>query len=853
MYSIRYSVSGGLFLSLLFLFSFNALAQTKVKGYVKDSKTKTPIEFVNVFFPETSIGTTTNEKGYFEIESPNQQNKIKISSIGHRSVVLKIRPEGEQTVEVSLVEEEHSLNEVVVKPPKVRYRNKDNPAVELIRQVVAHKAENRSESNDYVEYESYEKIELALQNTPEKLKRNRLFRSFKFMVDNIDTTTLPDKALMPIYLEERITQNYYRKKGNKTKRIIKGEKKVNFGEYLDNAGLNTYLKHIYQDIDIYDNNITVMTNQFLSPIATLAPTFYQFFIVDTIEENNTKLVGLSFYPRNKTDMLFQGRMYITIDGRYAVQKVTMTVNRNINLNWVRDLDINLDFVRANDWKYHLIRSELKTDFGLSEKRTGGIYGKRVVSLRDLAINEPHPDKFYNDDAEVVEQNATTRTDDFWNTARHDSLTVAEQRTYSNIESLTNSKSFKRVAEIATLLLAGYKHASPYVEIGPANTFYSYNPVEGFRLRLGGRTTPNLSKRITLETYAAHGFKDRKWKYYLGGSYSFTHRSIFEFPSRVLRANYQEDTKIPGQELQFVQEDNVLLSIKRGVNDKWLYNKIYVIDYLHELRNHFSVRLGYKNWQQEPAGQLKYTRESNIPNSPEIVPDLTTSELVVELRWAPNEEFYQGKLYRIPMPNRYPIFTLRGIAGLKGFLNGQSNYQNITANIYKRLYLSQLGYSDVVLEGGTVLGTVPFPLLAIHRANQTYSLQLQSYNLMNFLEFVSDHYASLVIDHCFNGFIFNKIPIIKKTRLREFVNLKVLYGGIRAENLPANNKSLLTFPTYSDGRQATYSLEENPYIEGSVGIGNILNFFRVDLVKRFTYLDNPHVSGLGLRMRFKFDF
>lgn len=840
-------------MALVFLLRSETSAQTRVKGYVFDAQTKKPIEFASVFFPQTSIGTTTNEKGYFELESTVEENKIKVSSIGYRSAVLKIHQDVEQILEVTLFPEEHSLKEVVVKPPKIKYRNKENPAVELIRKVIEHKTENRSESSDYLEYESYEKVELALQNTPEKLRRNRLFRSFKFMTNNIDTSSFPDKALMPLFLKERLVQNYYRSKGNKTKSLIKGEKKVNFGQYLDNAGLNTYLKHIYQDIDIYDNNISVMTNQFLSPVASLAPTFYQFFLVDTITDNDTKLVGLSFYPRNKTDMLFQGRMYITLDGRYAVQKVTMTVNKNINLNWVRDLDINLAFTRANDGRYHLTKSELTTDFGISEKRTGGIYGKRIVSFHNLVVNAPHPDKFYSEDPEIVESDAMNRTDDFWNTARHDSLTTAEQRTYSNIDSLTKSKSFKRAAEIATLLLAGYKHVSPYAEIGPVNTFYSYNPVEGFRLRLGGRTTPELSKRITLETYVAHGFKDERWKYYIGGAYSFTHRSIFEFPCRVLRANYQEDTKIPGQELQFIQEDNVLLSIKRGVNDKWLYNKIFVMDYLHELRNHFSVRLGYKNWQQEPAGQLEYLRESDIPNIPEKVTDITTSEVSVELRWAPKEEFYQGKLYRIPMPNRYPIFTLRGIAGVKGLFNGQYNYQNITANIYKRVYLSQLGYSDVALEAGTVLGNVPYPLLAIHRANQTYSLQLQSYNLMNFLEFVSDHYASLIIDHCFNGFIFNKIPVIKKTRLREFVNLKVLYGGIRAENLPTNNKSLLTFPTYQDGRQATYSLEQKPYIEGSVGIGNILNFFRVDLVKRFTYLDHPHVSTLGLRMRFKFDF
>jgi hypothetical protein len=403
--------------------------------------------------------------------------------------------------------------------------------------------------------------------------------------------------------------------------------------------------------------------------------------------------------------------------------------------------------------------------------------------------------------------------------------------------------------IALLLLAGYSKAGPYFEIGPVNTFYSFNPVEGFRGRLGGRTTPELSRNIYLEGYAAYGFKDERWKYYIGGTYSFTNRPLLEFPVKRISANFQRDTKIPGQELQFVQEDNFLLSFKRGVNDKWLYNDIYNVDYMQEFNSHFSFKLGYKNWTQEAAGGLKYVSEGTAMP----LKNLTTSEFSLELRWAPHEEFFQGKLYRIPMPNRYPILTLRAIAGVKGFLNGGYNYENVSMNLYKRVYLSQLGYTDVVLEGGYIFGKLPYPLLDIHRANQTYSYQLQSYNLMNFLEFVSDHYASIQIDHAFNGFFLNKVPLIKKIKLREFVSAKVLYGGLRNENMPQNSPDLLRFPVNEDGVTSTYTLQKQPYIEGSVGIGNILKFFRVDLVRRFTYLDNPNIDATGIRARFKFDF
>jgi hypothetical protein len=376
-------------------------------------------------------------------------------------------------------------------------------------------------------------------------------------------------------------------------------------------------------------------------------------------------------------------------------------------------------------------------------------------------------------------------------------------------------------------------------------------VEGFRLRAGGRTTPTFNERLYFETYGAYGFKDEKWKYFLSATYSFTGRSIREFPVRTLRAAFQRDTKIPGQELQFVQEDNFLLSFKRGTNDKWLYNDISTIDYFHEFDSHFSYKTGLKYWEQEPAGGLKFVMQGEDSLTP--VGQVTTAEISVELRWAPGEQFYQGKAYRIPIPNQYPIITGRFTGGIKGLFNSQYSYQNVTLNIFKRLYLSQFGYTDVVAEGGYIFGTVPFPLLSIHRANQTYSYQLQSYNLMNFLEFVSDKYVSVNFDHYFNGFIFNKIPLLKKLKWREVATFKILYGSLRAENDPQKNPGVFTFPVNDTGETTTYSMSKEPYMEASVGVANIFKLLRVDVVKRLSYLDNPGISQWGIRGRFKFDF
>lgn len=830
--------------------AWQASAQTTVRGVVTDADTKEPLPFVNIVFKGTTIGSTTDINGRYTITTHTTNEELHFSFLGYKTVIRKVKVGETQEMNVRLTSDAQVLQEVTVTTQgRERYRNKNNPAVDLVREMIEHKEQNRMTHYDYVEYEQYEKLQMSLSNLSDKFKERKLFRKYKWMFENVDTTTIKGKALLPIYLQENLTDKYYQRSPEQNKSVVKAHQKVSFDDYIDNQGVSTYLNYLYNDIDIYENNITLLTNQFLSPIANSAPTFYKFYITDTLKDQTPKLVELSFAPRDAGGFLFQGRLYVTLDSNYAVQRVDMTVNKNINLNWVRELFINQEFEQMEDGKFQVVKSRMRADFGITQGR-GGLYGERVVSYKNFVINQPRPEGFFDGEKKQQEKEAEEHTEEYWLANRHDSLSHAESKVYQNIDSLQKVPSFRRTMDIATLLLAGYKSFG-WWELGPVNTFYSFNPVEGFRLRVGGRTTPKFNERLYFETYGAYGFKDEKWKYFLSATYSFTGKSIWQFPVRTLRVSYQHDMKIPGQELQFIQEDNFLLSFKRGVNDKWLYNDIWVVDYLHEFDNHISYRVGFKNWKQMPAGGLRYERETGDLLQP--VPNVITSEINLEFRWAPGEQFYQGKLYRIPIPNRYPIFTARFVGGIKNLFNSQYNYQNVALNIYKRVYLSQFGYTDVVLEGGYIFGTVPFPLLAIHRANQTYSYQLQSYNLMNFLEFVSDKYVSLSFDHYFNGFIFNKIPLLKKLKWREVATFKLLYGSIRQENDPRYNSAVFAFPTNDQGVETTYSLRPEPYMEASAGIANIFKLIRVDVVKRLSYLDHPEVSQWGIRARFKFDF
>ena len=822
---------------------------TIVKGRITDAITKEPLPLVAVVFVKTITGTTTDANGNYYLTGAKYSNKIEVSCLGYQTVELPILTGQTQTLDIHLNPQTKQLNEVVVKPKKTRYRNKGNPAVALINQVIAHKDENRKEKFNTYSYEKYEKTLFALSNLTEEFKNRRFLKKFKFIFHNVDTTKLQGKEVLPLYLKETLSDFYARKSPEASHEVIKANKMVTFEGYLNNQGMTEYLKYMYQDINIYENDITFLTNTFLSPIASSAPSFYRFFVMDTVKVDDIRCYKMLFAPRNKTDMLFQGFLYIVCDSSYAVKKIEFSVPKEINLNWAKEVKLMQNFSKIDNNGWMLTHDVISIDFGLTKDGIG-IYGERSVSYKNIDINQPIADSIFRHDKLVEQDSAEHRDGNYWQMHRHQPLTKSENGTYAMMDSVKRLPAFKNMMNIMLLLFAGYRDLG-YFEFGPVNTFYSYNPIEGYRIRFGGRTTDLLSKRINLETYVAYGFTDQQLKYYLGATFSLTKRSIFEFPVKYIRLSYQDETKIPGQELQFIQEDNFLLSFKRGVNDKILYNKTFRLEHLNEFQNHFSFDIAYQFLRQQPGGDLYFNSIDYLKhlNNPAYI---DISELSLTLRYAPKEQFYQGKQYRFPMANKYPVTQLQLTYGSK-FLQNDYDYLNAKLSISKRFYLSVLGYTDVVMEGGKIFGKVPYPLLFIHRANQTYSFQIASYNLMNFLEFVSDEYVSLNIDHCFNGFFFNKIPFLRKLKWRECIDAKVLYGRLTSLNNPSNNPDLFRLPVDNNGTPLTFTLDKGPYVEVSAGIANIFKLFRIEFVKRLTYLDHPDVSNFGIRLRFKFDF
>ena len=824
---------------------------TTIRGQVIDGTTGKPLVYVTITLTGNTYTVNTDSLGKFSLTRPGAFVKVTFSRMGYQSVMKAVKPGRVNELLVRMHGIQTQLREVVItSAKKQRYTNKNNPAVSLIQQIINHKNENRMESAAYLQYHQYERIGLSFFNLSQKLINGKFFSKYKFMLDTTVDANGRKQTLLPVLLNEKVSDMYYRKQPEKNIQVLHAEKGVNILKFIDTAGLNVYLNQLYgNNLDIYGNNIFIIANQLLSPIADHSPNYYKFFITDTISTPAGKQIEVAFTPRTKGDLLFEGKLVVTLDGRYAVTACEMSVNNQINVSFIRSLNIRLDFAQQPNGRYYLTRSNVKADFGLSKTKGWGVIGQRTVSYSSYKLDTPQPAAFYNGKSLQIapySHNADTAS---WAAYRTDTLSGQQARVYSNIHKLEQMPSYKRTMWWLSTITGGYADTGP-VQIGPVGEFFSFNSQEGLRFEGGARTTPKLDSTLYLQGYAAIGTKDKKAKVDAIAYISLNKTAPYRFPNDFFKVSYLYDVDVPGHTFSITNKQEAFSSFQTGKTNYWLYSGIFQLQYVKDFENHFSYNLTFKNWDQSPAAQLVYQMNNDAGT---LVHDLTTSELGLHLRYAPHEQILQGTEERHSIHNKYPIFDLQLNHGLKGFMNSSYAYTDIGLNIYKRFYFSQLGFADVTLIGGYVQGKLPFPLLNISPANQSLAYDRDAYNQMNYLEFVSDHYVGINFTHTFNGFLLNKVPLIQQLKWREFLSAKILYGGLRAENNPALSNGLYRLPPATNGAYGTYALGSTPYIEAGAGIGNIFKFLRVDVIRRFNYLNHPGASEYGVKFSFQPEF
>ncbi len=848
------------FLLLLIGSVYNTLSGqvvTTASGVVKDSISGEVLSYVSVIFKNSIIGNMTDDNGAFKIQNDKGYSTIVVSSMGYENKEIQLRKgKDNRGLLIELRPTSYELAEVVVKPKREKYSRKNNPAVDLIRKVIEHKDDNRIESKDEYQTETYEKLSLALDDFNPNLD-SKIGKKFKFVKNYLDTSEFNGKPILTLSVRETLSDYYYRKKPKSKKIIIKGKHMQGVDKTLDEGGISANLEEIFQGINIFDNNINLLLNRFVSPLSsTLAVSYYKYYIMDTLDIGGNKCVDLAFVPVNSESYGFTGRLYITLDGNYSLKKFLLNVPTHINLNFVDKLRIEQEFKQMPDSTWVLDTENTFVNFYIVSGAQH-FYAHQLRSYDKYKFDVANRDSVFGLTGEKhITKLANQQTDSFWIKNRHIPLKEKESALSELLKQMKKVPVFNVIIKTAEILISGYiptgkdRQRSKF-DFGPMNTMFSSSSLEGFRMRLSGMTTANLHPNIFGSGYVAYGVDDRKLKYNGTFTYSFDKKEYHpgEFPRNNLSLIHEYDVYTPGQDFLFTSKDNMFVAIKVGTPLTHMqYIRKTMLQYEKEWLNHFSINTWVRHENNKAAGTLTYDR-MNLDGTTTRLSSFDKTELGVQLRFAPGERPYNGRAGRdspFNLSKDAPIFTLSHQLGLK-VLGGDYKFNHTEFSAYKRIWLSSFGHIDAMVKAGKIWDKVPFPLLILPNTNQSLTIQPEAFNMMNAMEFVTDQYVSWYLTYYLKGWILNRIPVIKWLKLREVVSFSGIYGGLTNKNNPALTPGLYRLP---DG---TAPMGNQPYMEFSVGLENILKVLRIDYYRRISYLDNPGIKKGGVRIALRFSF
>lgn len=832
----------------LILGSIAASASQRVKLTVVDAETAEPVPYATYSIIPVGKGGIADSKGRVTLQYVSPADSVEFGAMGYtpqRIAASQLK----SGYKVRLANTGMMLGEVVVRPTKEKYSKKNNPAVDFVNRIrsQAHLTDPRRQPLYSVR--KYERITIALNDFNPESDRNLFMKKFGFLRNSVDTSEVSGKQILNFSVREKLSRLHYRAKPQSQKERVEALRQRGIDDFMDQESMRVLFEDFFSDIDLYQDDVYLLHNKFVSPLSRIAPDFYKFYLTDTIDVDGERCIELTFVPHNDQSFGFTGKVYVPEgDSTMFIKKVTMNVPKNINVNFIDQLYINQEYELGPDGTRLLKRDDLIAELSVISG-TQGFYFRRNTAYDDYDFDTTQStDIFSRMASTMIAPDAQIKTERYWNDNRMIAMSPHEEDVEALTQMLRSDKFYYWSEKVLKVMVLGYiRTGNPSkVDIGPVNTTISHNTLEGYRLRLGGMTTANLSKRWFFRGYGAYGFRDHRWKYHAEAEYSFRDKEYHprEFPIHAIRAEHTYDIDMLGQNYAFTNPDNMFLSFKRHDDLQITYRRMSRLSYILELDNHFSVTADFHHCRQEATPYMTfitgYGRQYGHYNE---------SGFTVTLRYAPGEKVYQMKTDRISITPQNPVVMLTHTYSPKGFLG--NNYEvNVTElSVSKRFWLSAFGYIDGIVKGGHVWSRSPYPNLLMPNANLSYTIQPESFALLNPMEFVTDSYAMWDLTYWANGAIFNYIPLIRKLKLREVFSFRGYWGHLSDRNNPDYNTDLFRYPEIAN----VQLLGNTPYMEVGVGVDNIFRILRVDYVWRLTYRDVPGADRGGVRVALHFTF
>lgn len=843
----------GCFLLLCLSCSVGVLAEkTEVGGVVRDSITKETLPYVAIYFESTDMGTTSDKNGTFSL-STGESGYLVFSMMGYKDKKIYVKADGKRkTLKVDLNWEEFSLDEVVVsKRKKQRYSKKNNPALDLVRKVIENKDRTSIVNHSYYQCDKYQKITYAW-NGFEAGKFGLLNKRFGFLYDHIDTTQ-KGRSILPLGLREVASTLYWQATPERLRTVVHAKKFDGIDELLPQEGVQNMFDEYLKGVDVFENDIVLLSTHFVSPLSNVAPAFYKFFALDTLEINGVRCVNIAFTPHTTEAYGFTGSLYVSLDSSYALRRAHFNLPKNINLNFVESMSFDQDFDYAQDGTRLLTRDFVSAAFFVPAAPR--VYGERLNAYRNYSFEKPDLPIFDFPDPVVDESSSRKTTATEWDSLRYAPLSEQEARTSLLMKELRRVPVYRFTegfVKICTNNFIPTKKVNSPFDIGPVFSMISANDLEGFRLRFGGETTTAFDKHFFLSTYAAYGFKDKRPKGMGSIEYSFNDKEKYhvEFPVHSLTVYCKYDVDKVGNENYSTVGGNAITSLFSRSDDRdAIYAREAGLSYLREYHSGFSMRAHF-NYKTSYSTFLTNFRKYDEMGVLSDCDNYSMGTLKLSFRFAPKEKFYQSRLHRFTLNKEVPILSLSHSVALDGYLGSDYTCNKTELGFEKRMWFSYFGYVDLLLKGVKVWNKVPYTLLDIPMASSSYFVDNEAFNLMDPVEFINDQSVSWYLTYFMNGLVLNRIPVIRKLQLREVFSFRGLWGGLERRNDPGladNPAGLLAFPT------GTYRMGDLPYMEVSAGVENIFKVFRVDYVWRLTYKNHEDVDTRGVRFGVHINF